>query len=283
MPTVSIGTELEMYAEDQPCPTAFREYYDNQWEINDTFVSIMTTRKGNSAIADCIGMAASESLQTLREYIHYAVVDLEYTWSCARGLVFNGLHVHIGGDVAHLFSSRRSLLSRFENTILGYYARKFGIDDRLLLSHHLWGAKRDTIYDWKSRPRYFPVVVCERLGTIEVRVFHAKHYHNADTIASILCSAYFDAVTGGGEMYAEIGRNLKDMMFGIPADFPFDEATAEEWLKAFNQLKDFCNRWGIQNHCSAGVDGNYFYIKAYGGYLADIDIYEGGYDEEEDY
>jgi len=260
MATVSAGCELEVFAEEQPCPTAFSEYYSGQWEINDTFASVMTSRNGVRATAECLRMAVYESLLTLEDRVGQAYVDPFATWRCARGVVFNGLHVHLGGDVAHVLLSRDTLWKRFEALVTYEYVARFGVDARFILSHHIWGATRPTDHSWKSKDRYLPVAK-SNIGTVEVRLFHARVWHERDAVASILHDSYYNSVLAGGQDETNIGSQILKMMKSFPADLPstFDEA--HYWLDRLEEFTQYCKNYGINMTVYADIDDDVFFVK----------------------
>ena len=146
------------------------EYYTHMVEFNEILLSTNLSVEGINEALKSISAKMKEKAKEIKRFLNrkgkrsWRVYISAIPFKKYDGLVFNGIHLHLGYIVR---SERR--LNWFKKLAV-YWKYKNNPDLRFLTSHHIWGNHRPSNYSFKRRPKFSPVIVTSH-GTVEFRCF----------------------------------------------------------------------------------------------------------------
>jgi len=146
-----------------------REFYVNMVEFNEMLFSTTSSIQKIEGVLEKIAEIIVEKAIQINEVITNArgrgckIYLSSYPMYNYKGLVFNGLHLHINKDSVEIPVHKL-------RPLVAFFKKMLNDDARFYFSHHIWGAFRPSEYGFKSKARFSPCVLTTH-NTIELRTF----------------------------------------------------------------------------------------------------------------
>lgn len=172
-----LGCEVEFWSDEHTAMPALREYYPDQWEVNDFHEHSEDVKEVTPLLykwADAILDRSSKGR-----------LDFSKAVLGAGGPVFSGVHIHlqlVGHDLIdedYSVEGKKDVARDLSNIVIATVLEHFGVSCRLMFSHHIHGSTRSSRYNFKRKARFAPVVFHSGFETYELRCIEPEMLYTA--------------------------------------------------------------------------------------------------------